>query len=151
MKKYNLIVLLFVCLLFTGCRNQYFTLESEKESFHGVFVTRDFSHGDVQMHSVNNDVKCAGVLFINDFEKLKDDYNKKYSEATIQLSCSDGRLLKGTLQGYTTTNWFGKITDQFKKEYELTVISKKEYKKNFGNVKYTKESYIELIKELVKY
>ena len=151
MKRFNLIALLLLGILCTGCTNQYFTVDTDKESFHGAFISRDMSHGDVQMENESGDVKCAGVLFINEFNKVKDDNNKKYAEANIQLSCSDGRLLKGVLQGYTTTNWSGKIQDQFKKEYELTVISKKEYKNEFSNTKYTKQSYLDLIEELVKY
>ena len=151
MKKYSFIALLLLATLCTGCTNQYFTVDTDNESFHGAFISRDLSHGDVQMQNEKGDVQCAGVLFINEFDKTKDDNNKKYSEASVQLSCSDGRLLKGTLQGYTTTNWSGKIQDQFKKEYELTVISKKEYKNEFGNAKYTKQSYLGLIEKLVKY
>ena len=151
MKKLSLIALLLLGVLCPGCTNQYFTVDTDKESFHGAFKSRDLSHGDVQMQNESGDVKCAGVLFINEFDKVKDDNNKKYAEANVQLSCSDGRLLKGVLQGYTTTNWSGKIQDQFKKEYNLTVVSKKEFKQDFGNIKYTKQSYTDLIDELVKY
>ena len=143
--------LLFSGALCAGCTNQYFTVDTDKESFRGAFISRDLSHGDVQMQNESGDVKCAGVLFVNEFNKTKDNNDKKYSKVNIQLSCSDGRLLKGILQGYTTTNWSGKIQDQFKKEYELTVISQKESKNEFGNKKYTKQSYLDLIKELVKY
>ena len=151
MKKYSLIALLFLVVLCTGCTNQYLSVDADKESFYGAFTSRDFSHGDVQMQSKNGDVKCAGVLFINEFDKTKDDNNKKYSETNVQLSCSDGRLLNGILQGYTITNWSGKIQDQFKKEYNLTVVSKKEFKQDFGDIKYTKQSYLDLIEDLVKY
>ena len=151
MKKYKFLMLILLCFICSGCTNQYFTLNSEKELFYGAFLTRDFSHGDIQMQTADGKVKCAGVLFINEFEKTKDDNNKKYSDAFVRLSCNDGRLINGKLSGYTTTNLVGKVLDQYKKEYELTVISKKEFQKKFGKEKYTKQSYIEAIDELVKY
>ena len=151
MKKYFIMITMMICFLCTGCSNQYFTLTSGNEEFHGAYTTRDFSHGDVQMYSNDGKVRCAGLLFINEFVKTKDENNKKNSEAIIELSCDDGRILSGKLSGNSTTNWTGSIQDQFKKEYEIAIISKKVFKENYGESKYTKSSYVDLINELVKY
>ena len=77
MKRFSLIALLLLGILCTGCTNQYFTVDTDKESFHGAFISRDLSHGDVQMQNESGDVKCAGVLFINEFNKTKDDNNRR--------------------------------------------------------------------------
>jgi hypothetical protein len=150
-KILNLLLFLIFCFLCTGCTNQYFIVDSGKETFYGSFLSRDFSQGDVQMQSEDNKIICAGVLFINEFSKTKDDNNKKASEATIQMSCNDGRVLKGLLKGYTLTNWTGEIQDQYNKKYNINVVSKKVYKEETGLKKISKKDYNELIEELVKY
>ena len=150
-KNKKILLILLMGLLTVGCTNQYFIVNSDNDKFYGTFKSRDFSHGDVQMHSSDYSINCAGVLFINSFEKTKDDNNKKNSEAIIQLSCDDGRLLNGKLRGYTVTNWSGEAYDQYNKKYEVDVVSKKTYKNEVGIKKIPKVNYDDLINDLVKY
>jgi len=151
MKNIKILFILLIGLLTAGCTNQYFIVDSGNEKFYGSFKSRDFSYGDVQMRSFDNKINCAGVLFINSFEKTKDENNKKNSEAIIQLSCDNGRLLKGNLKGYTLTNWIGEIYDQYNKKYDINVVSKKVFKEETGANKISKINYDELSENLIKY
>ena len=146
-------MLITLPVFLSGCVNQYISgNQIGGDEYYGALISRDLVQSDVQLFNINKRQKCAGTIFVDNAKNaVKDEKGVKWVDAQSNISCDDGTVLDLNWKAHTITNWSGEGYDQFNREYEFRVISKKQFKQIANNTKIKKVSYEEAINTLIRY
>lgn len=133
MKYTRIFIILSTSLLVCGFTSPFFISEENAvEKLYGKTKMKNLVAGKTEVLNKENNFSCKGLYFIvQPFATTKDEKKLQPGMPFARLRCNDGRMIEMKWNVDKTVSG----VDQYKKEYKLKQVKKKEY------VKYTKDAY----------